>query len=42
MYEILKYVFIGAAIVLIIIGLATKGAKSKKKDNGKKDDDKKE
>ncbi len=30
LYEILKYVFIGAAIVMIIIGIATKSAKSKK------------
>lgn len=37
MYEILKYVFIGAAVVLIIVGLATKGFKSKKKDTDKKD-----
>ena len=30
LYEILKYVFIGTAIVMIIIGIATKSAKSKK------------
>lgn len=30
LYEILKYVFIGAAIVMIIIGIATKSSKSKK------------
>jgi hypothetical protein len=37
LYDILKYVFVGAAVVLIIIGLATKSAKSKKKDTDKKD-----
>ena len=30
LYEILKYVFIGAAIVMIIIGIVTKSKKGKK------------
>ena len=29
-YDILKYVFVGAAVVLIIIGLVMKNSKSKK------------
>jgi hypothetical protein len=37
LYDILKYVFIGAAVVCIIIGLASKSSKSKKKDTDKKD-----
>ena len=30
MYDILKYVFIGAAIVLIIVGIVSKTRKDKK------------
>jgi len=30
LYDILKYVFVGAAVVLIIIGLVMKNSKSKK------------
>lgn len=30
MYDILKYVFIGAAIVLIIVGIVSKTKKDKK------------
>lgn len=30
MYDIIKYVFIGAAIVMIIVGIVMKSSKSKK------------
>ena len=33
LYDILKYVFVGAAIVMIIIGIVMKSSKSKKRLN---------